>query len=195
MPVEDPMFAMFRKMLLPAIGQEYQKAQTPVYGDAQKAQFLNDANGQFNNAADNLTGNLARRGALSSGAAAGSLEPLEGARAGNVSNFFSQIPFLNEQARSSRVNNLLGLATNFLGRDPIGQTTTSQGTNTGNSNTSMFGPAFSNGLSGNVGGLLGLGGFGLGPFGSLGDIFKPKPASGGSGGGYGVGDPYGLGGQ
>jgi hypothetical protein len=51
---------------------------------------------------------------------------LEQSRAGGISNFMNSLPFLNEQAKWGRTQDLLGMATNFLGRSPVGQTSTGQ---------------------------------------------------------------------
>jgi hypothetical protein len=42
--LEPDYFSQFRKQLIPAYMQELERAQGPIYGDAQKAAVLNDAN-------------------------------------------------------------------------------------------------------------------------------------------------------
>jgi hypothetical protein len=167
-PNEDPMFAAFRQMLLPVLADEYQKAQKPLYGDAEKAQFLGEQNALSEAGAKALDSRLARRGALRSGALDMGLGDLEAARQRSTTGFFSQLPFLNEQARSQRTNNLLGMATSFLGRAPVGQTTSgsqsgtaessAQGkstqTGSGTSTGANFGPSFGAAFLPQLGGAI-----------------------------------------
>lgn len=134
-PNENPLFTMFREQLLPAISAQYADAQKPVYGDADIARNSESANQTFNTGMDSATQALARRGALSSGAATSVASNLGAARAGNIANFNSSIPFLNEQAKFGKTQGLLGLAANFLGQSPLGQTSTYQDQQTGSQNT------------------------------------------------------------
>lgn len=189
------MFTQFRQLMLPALGAAYSDAQKPVFGDAQKAQFLNDQNSIFNTQADSLGAGAARRGVTDSGAFASGLTGLGQTRAANASNYFSSIPFLNDQAKSQRTGNLLSLATNFLGRSPLGSTTTSnqsgtqQSSSQGNS-TQIGAPAGSQFLNG-LGGILGLGANGQGPLSNLtfggggGANMSNVPGIGGNPGVYG----------
>lgn len=152
-PNENPIFTMFRTSILPAIAQQYSDAQKPVYGDAQTAQFTNQQNNVYQQALQGAQGNAARRGVLNSGAMDAAANNLDLQRAGQISNFYSQIPLLNQQAKFNNTQSLLGLATSFLGQSPIGSTTvgnnnsnfnqTQTGTSTGSQsssqNPSLFG--------------------------------------------------------
>lgn len=124
-PNEDPIFTFFRQSILPAIAQQYSEAQKPVYGDAQTSQYTQQANDVYNKAMQGVNDSAARRGTLNSGSTDAAATSLAQGRAGNISNYFAQIPFLNQQAQWGKTQDLLGLATNFLGRSPLGQTTTS----------------------------------------------------------------------
>lgn len=140
-PNEDPLFTMFRQSVLPAIASQYADAQKDVYGDAQKAGAVNDANNIYNAQEQNLANSAARRGVLNSGAYSSGANALAQGRASGITSFFNQIPFLNSQAKFGRTQDLLGLATNFLGKSPLGQTTTSNQSSNQNAtgNTSSTG--------------------------------------------------------
>ena len=129
-PNEDPMFAMFRQSILPAIAKQYQDAQQPVYGDAQRAEVMNQANDAGNAASTAVANNAARRGTLNAGSTDAANTAIQQGVTGKIIDFQNQIPFLNQQAQFGKTQDLLGLATNFLGRAPIGYT------NTNNQNTS-----------------------------------------------------------
>lgn len=152
---EDPQFSSFRSSLLPALSSLYSQAQQPVYGAAQTAQVANAADQATQAQSGALNSRLAATGALNSGAAAAGQTALGQANTGSLTNFFSQVPFLNQQAELQNTGNVLNMATNFLGRDPINQTSTTNNTSTG-SNTSIgsqYGPSTLNGLLNNLGGM------------------------------------------
>lgn len=132
-PNEDPLFSMFRQSILPAIAKQYQDAQQPVYGDAQTADVINKANNNYAGASQSIANNAARRGTLNSGSTDAANTALDQSRAAGITQFTNQIPFLNQQAQFGKTQDLLGLATNFLGRSPLGQTTTSSGSGTSQS--------------------------------------------------------------
>lgn len=160
-PNEDPIFSMFRQSILPAIAQQYQTAQQPVYGDAQRAQVIQQANQAGDAAQTAVANNAARRGTLNAGSTDAANTAIQQGVTGKIVDFQNQIPFLNQQAQWGKTQDLLGLATNFLGRAPIGQTTTSNG----NTSSSSTGTQSQNGqstgsqtpsLMSDIGGIAGM---------------------------------------
>lgn len=181
--IEDSQMAEFRKSLAPLFQQELRRAQTPVYGEAQKASLLNSLNDLADASTSKLKNSLAASGALDSGAAASGEADILSGRNAQAAQFFSQLPFLEEQRRAGATAGLLGQATNWAGRAPTsvfragsafgsgsgGQTATSTSTgkkvNTGQQ--TQQGPGFGSNLAGGLGGLAtGLAGK------LLGGIFK-----------------------
>lgn len=130
-PNEDPLFTQFRQTILPALAQQFQQAQQPVYGDAQVAKVAQTNNDAANAAQTSVSNNAARRGTLNSGATDAASTAIQQASTGKTADFMNSLPFLNQQAQWGKTQDLLGLATNFLGRSPLGQTSTSN--NQGNS--------------------------------------------------------------
>jgi hypothetical protein len=184
-PNEDPRFTDYRASLLPALSKQYDEAQKPVYGDAQVGQAVQNSNDVYNAGEQGVANSAARRGVLDSGAYSGPVSSLEQARTGGITSFMNSLPFLNEQAKWGRTQDLLGMATNFLGKSPIGQTqtgttqSTQQGTQTGQGTDTRNGtnvqtstPGWGNVLGGIAGGLAGM------PF--MQNLFS---GSGGGGGG------------
>ena len=94
------------------------KAQRPVYGDAQKAQFMSGANDLANSSMASIRNMLARSGASDSGRMGALAENVGLSKMKNISDFMGQIPYLNEQARSGKVNNLLNSAMGWTGKAP-----------------------------------------------------------------------------
>jgi hypothetical protein len=160
-PNEDPLFSMFRQSILPAISQQYADAQKPVYGDAQRAQVMNQANEAGAGAETAVSNNAARRGTLNAGSTdAANTAIQQGVTGANIA-FSNQIPFLNDQAKFDKTQGLLGLATNFLGRAPLGSTSTSSGdTSTSSSGTQSQSGTGQNtatpSLMGDIGGIAGM---------------------------------------
>jgi hypothetical protein len=142
-PNENPIFSSFRQSLLPAISAQYAAAQQPVYGNAQIAQVANQGNQATQAAQQANKAAAARSGTLNAGNTQANNASLQQGNVANTTNFENQIPMLNQQAKFNNTQSLLGMATNFLGQSPIGQTTTSAnqgsnssvqtGTNTGSS--------------------------------------------------------------
>jgi hypothetical protein len=131
-PNQNPIFQSFQQSLLPAISAQYEAAQAPVYGNAQIAQVANQGNQATQAAEQANKAAAARSGTLNAGNTQANNTSLQQGNVANTTNFENQIPMLNQQAKFNNTQNLLGLATSFLGQSPIGQTTTSanQGTNT-----------------------------------------------------------------
>lgn len=165
---EDPTFAQFRSDLMPLMKQEMRKANEPIYGDAQKAALMNQLNDLAGGATAALKSQLARSGATESGLLSQGLSDIQTNRFGQLSSFFSQLPFMENEARANRMNSLLGLATNWVGKAPLSYATTSSSTGTteesGTSKTdrklTQEGPSFGKQLAGDVGTIIGEGGFG-----------------------------------
>ena len=100
------------------------KANRPVYGTAEKAGFMKQANDLALSSMEALKQKLGASGATDSGRMFSGLQDLELGRMGNIINFLGQIPYLNEQARSQKMANLLGLGTSWAGKAPIDTQTT-----------------------------------------------------------------------
>lgn len=116
---EDPFFSLFRKQMASGLKSQMAKANKPVYGDAQKAGFLNELNDLAEGSMSALRNNLAATGGLDSGRLRTGATDIETERLGKATDFFSSIPMLNQQAQASQMQGLLGLGTNFAGRAPI----------------------------------------------------------------------------
>ena len=162
---ELPELKPFRNKLLEVFGGELDRAQEPVFGEAQTAGFLNNLNDVSKSASDRIIQSLANRGALRSGSGDRALRDVELNRASQAGEFFSELPFRERQARQDSVNPLLDLGFNFAGRGPTqGRTTTTGDTDIAeNSDRSFdeeallesFGPSFGRSLASSGGGLLG----------------------------------------
>jgi len=161
--IENPAFAGLREGLGSMFKQELNRANNPVYGDAQKAKHLSDLNDLASSSISSIKANLGARGGLDSGAFSEAVSGVERDRMGKATDFFSQLPFLEEQQRQQRVGGLLGMGMNWVGRAPISQkttgTNTTKGTNTstGTTNGTMTqnGPGFLGAFTNNLGGLMG----------------------------------------
>lgn len=172
--IEDPQFAAFREALLPMILGLVDKAQQPIYTDSKIASTLAGINQQFNK--QDLNPALAGRGLLNSGLARTMRADVDNQRSTAASNFFSQIPALEQQAQFQNLSSALGLGAQFAGRAPISQQLTGNTSQTSNEKFNQtgemsggqgFGGAFANGLGGwlgsgagqrTTGKLFGLGG-------------------------------------
>jgi len=194
---EDPMMAAAREALLPILGSEFNKAQKPVYGQAQQASFMESLNELAQSAMQRMTQGVAGSGGLRSGRFAGGTADIEKQRFGDANKFFANLPFEEEKARSGRVNNLLGLATQWLGQGPINETITGNASSTASgkeSSTTTGNQTTTGSAGGGVGGamsnLIGFGG------GVLGDTLSGQGSRWGFGGskksgGFGGYDPDG----
>lgn len=193
-PTEDANFSAFRNTLLPLFGQEFSRAQQPVYGKAQQASFMEGVNSLTEDATKALRNQLAGVGALDSGRFERGATDIERSRLGKLVDFNAQLPFQEAQARSARMNPLLALASQFAGRAPLGQettgsqssTTTSSGTRQQQGNTDIYGQPAWRSIFNSVGGWLGTNPLGLGQGGGT-----SNQTSGGSitYNPYSIGDP------
>lgn len=180
---ENPLMSAAREALLPILGSEFNKAQKPVYGQAQQAGFMQSLNELAQTAMQRMTQGVAGSGGMRSGRFAGGTADIEKQRFGEASKFFANLPFQEEQARSGRVNNLLGLATNWLGQGPINETITGNASSTASgkeSSTTTGNQTTSGNMGGGFGGAMGnLIGFGGGV---LGDVVSGNGSRWGFGG-------------
>lgn len=128
--IEDPEFAQFRQALLPMVMGLVDKASQPVYTDSKIASTLADINRQFSK--EDINPAMAGRGLLGSGFNQQLRQDVDNQRDAMASNFFTQLPFLEQQAQLSNMGNALGMATGFAGRAPISQRVTGSSNQTGN---------------------------------------------------------------
>lgn len=164
-PTENPIFSAFRQSILPAISAQYQAAQKDVYGAPQVAQVAQQGNAATKAATDANTARAARTGTLNAGNTAATNASAQAANTANITGFENQIPMLNQQAKFNNTNSLLGMATNFLGRAPLGSTSTSNqngtsastqtGTNT-SSGTQFGNPSIFNDIGLGAGAIAGF---------------------------------------
>lgn len=150
----------FQNNLMPQIQSAISQAQTPVYGDAQKASYLGGLDQLANSSIESLKQNLARSGALSSGRMSQGATDIMQGRNASAANFFSQIPMLNRQATMQALPGLFGAANQLTANAPrtssfndISKSMT-QGTSQGTS-TQQGAPWWKNFLGG-LGGLKNL---------------------------------------
>ncbi len=163
--LENPAFAAFREQLIPSVMGEIRKAGQPVYGEAQKAAFMNQLNDLAAASMQKLQSNLAGVGGLNSGRFGAGGANIELGKLGELSKFFSQLPVIEAQARSERMNPLLSLATGWAGRAPLSYKTTGDRTfdstseMTGESKrtgtTAMTGPSFGRSFASGLSDLAG----------------------------------------
>jgi hypothetical protein len=180
--VDAPYLSAFRKGLVGLMGQEFNRANRPIYGDAEKAKVLSELNGLADSSIQSLKSQLAATGGLGGGGLAQGIADIEGNRLGQAAGFFRDLPIRENEARFARMNGLLGQALGWAGRDTptifSGQSMTGNrsGTSTRTGTQTAEGPSWAKGFLGNLGGALpGLGG-------GIMDFLKPK-GSGGSGAG------------
>ena len=176
---EIPELSAFRQNLLPQFQQELDVARSPVFGPEAQAAFVGQVNDTTNRAFDSINQRLAARGAGASGQLTGDTTDLELARGGQISDFFSSLPFRERQARLEATTPLLSAGLSFAGRGPGGVTETADQTTTGatigqvntngQTNEAVQGPGFGKSLAGVLGGAAGkaLGG-------EFGDVFGEK---------------------
>jgi hypothetical protein len=156
----------FQSSLVPALSSLYAKAQTPVYGAQQIAQVANQGDTATNAASAALSNNLARRGALNSGANAAGQTALAQGNESNTVGFENQIPLLNYQNEMQQTGNVLNLAEGLTGKALSTNVQTGTGSNntfnSGNQSVQMSGPAFGSSMLGALGNGLTAGGGGGG---------------------------------
>lgn len=160
-PNLNPLMGGFQSSLVPALSQMYSQAQQPVYGATQIAQVANNGDAATNAASNALSANLARRGALTSGAQAAGQTALQQGNEANTVNFENNVPLLNYQNEMQQTGNVLGLAEGLTGKALTSNTTsgTTAGSSGGTNSTTASGPAFGSSMLNSLGGgLSGMGG-------------------------------------
>jgi len=145
-PVEPGYQSAFRQSLLPKYNSLLAQAGKPVYGDAQRANFMGNLNTLANSATNNLANTLASRtGSLNGGAFSSGATNIALGRLGQMANYDAMVPAANQAAQLQNTSQVLGMGLNFVGRAPIGSTTTAHQTET-NGN-------FLSNLAGNLGNM------------------------------------------
>jgi hypothetical protein len=165
--VEPDYFSNFRQGLIPMFMQQLQKAMgEPVYGDAQKASYLQDLNSSYAGNEAALKSSMARSGRLDSGTFDSALGDLGMSMAGQKSQFFSDLPFKEREAQFARTLPLLQLGAGWSGNAPVSQRITGTNVTTGNmsGNTVQEGPSFGRSFASGLGGLMANGAFNLGSY-------------------------------
>lgn len=156
-PIEDPTFAAFRLALIPEFWEAMSRAKAPVYGAAERAAAIQQANEAYAKALEGVKESLGRlgvRGDLVSAASA-----LEAERAGQIAEFLNSLPMLERQAYLNAVGSLLGQGMQFAGKAPVGMEEVmnrlARGSFTQKSSAGLGGSLLGNLLSGfGMGGLL-----------------------------------------
>lgn len=148
---ENPLFAKAREGLLGRFSNEFNRAERPVYGEAQQTKFMSKINDLGASGMDALKQQTAAAGGLQSGRYAGGVANIERAKLGEQVNFFSQLPFMEREQRDKRMDGLMSLAANWLGRAPQNERTTNNQTGyTANRSANIF-EATGSGSSGTEG--------------------------------------------
>lgn len=164
-PTEAGNVTDFRNSLYPQISSMIANANKPVYGAAQEAQFDNKLNQNTNANMNSLASSVAgRTGSLNSGAFQGGAQNMLNQRGAAQASYAMQVPMLNQQAQFQNLGSALGLATNFSGRAPVGNTTDSEQSQTpglGNVLTSLAGAGLGMASGGMMGGFGGGGLMGM----------------------------------
>lgn len=156
----SPLMQAFQNQLMPQIQSAISQAQQPVYGEAQKANYLGGLNSLANSSIESLKQNLARAGALNSGRLSQGITDINMNRNNQASQFFSQIPILNRQATMSALPGLFGAGNQLTANAPRSSTfndvsqSRTVGTNQGTT-TQQGAPWWKNFL-GRMGGLSGF---------------------------------------
>jgi len=159
------MLGPLREQFGQGLSDELGRVQQPIYGEGQQASFLNQLNDLTQGAQTAIGNRFAATGGQRSGSAEDQLTQSELFRGGQASQFFSQLPFLEEQARRQSTSELLGKGLNFVGRGVTNQTATNdlnqttQQTSQQDTQSLMDqdieGPGFWKSLAGAGGSLLG----------------------------------------
>lgn len=155
----------YSNVLFPQANALVANANKPTYGDAQKADVLNNLNDLANSASKHLKSTLASTGQLNSGSDVVGQTGIEQQRLGNLSSFYTNLPAMEDQSHQQKMSAALGLAGGLTGQLPVGQT--SQGTSDG-TQTQTSSPGFGSILGGMLGSMMG--GLGGGLTGGLGSM-------------------------
>lgn len=117
-PLEDPTFSAFRLALIPEFWEAMERAKQPVYGTAERARAIQQANDAYAQALSGVKESLGRMGVR--GDLTSSVSMLEAARAGQVSDFLAALPKLERDAYLQSVGALLGQGMQWAGAAPVG---------------------------------------------------------------------------
>lgn len=153
-PTEDPWVTQLRQSFGPYVSNIMAQASKPVYGDAQTASYMQNLNSIADNATKTLNSNLAGHGISNSGAYASGATSIQNNKLGQLSGFFSQLPFLQQQAMQQNQLQALGAGFNLTGRAPQGQI--SSGVSNGSSDSTSV-TKTDPGIAGLVSSLAGIG--------------------------------------
>lgn len=174
MPVQLPWVAQQQKNTGVAAQNLVAQASKPVYGDAQKAGYTQNLNDLANQSQAKINSQLASQGISDSGAASAAATQVQTGRIGQLSNFYAQLPFQEQQAEQTNMKSAIGASLAATTAAPTGQASGSTSSSNSSTDSNSTTDTQSNpGISGLVSSLAGLAAGGLmGGFGSL--------ASGGS---------------
>lgn len=195
LPVEDPQSKAWRDALMGQHMAEFQKLQQPIIGKREKAAGIQNIQEQFAQALKGGKQALAKSGALDSGRAAQMAMEIMMGRAGETTDFLSQIPLQNELARREGMFNWMGQGLGLGQLAPIGQFSTQAGTQrstgtrqetskqqqTGRQAQTKYGPGFWKSFLGQLGQGVGGPGFEFPSFGRSGATVLPGDTFGGPG--------------
>ena len=157
----SPLMQSFMKQLVPQLQGAMASAQQPVYGEAQKADYLGGLDQLANASISNLQQTLARSGALNSGRMSQGATDIMSGRNASAARFFSQLPLLNQQAKTNAQQGLFSASTGLLNAAPRSgvftdqSQTQSQGNMTGTNNQQQQGAPWWKQFLGGMGGLAG----------------------------------------
>lgn len=150
-PLQQTYAAQLQQSLAPQYQQQIALANTPVYGDAQKAGVLQNLNDLANASIKHLGSTLASHGQMDSGSYASGASGIEQQRFGQASDFFNSLPALERQSHLQNVNAALNSANGYASSVPMGMSSTGASSSNSDSTTTT-----SPGLSGLVGALGGM---------------------------------------
>lgn len=114
----------FRNGLYSGLQTEINKANEPIYGDAEKSSYVANLNDLSKAATESLTNSLAARGITNSGATAQGITDIETNRASKATDYFASLPGLEDQARTNKLNSLYQTSAGLVGQEPTSYTTT-----------------------------------------------------------------------
>lgn len=190
-PILAPGVAQLNQGILNQIPGLINKANAPVYGQAQQAGFISNLNDLANSATQHLNSQLASRGQLLSGVAEQGQQGIEQQRLGAATNFYENLPFMERQANLQNLAGALTTGMNISSAMPRGQSSSGTGTESGSgTQTTTQSPGLGQLVGGLAGAALGgvTGGLGAGLMGGFGSMIgAPGAAPGGFGGGFSQG--------
>lgn len=162
----NPALTGFQNALAGNIQKGMAQSNQPLYGQAQQEQYLNNLNSLANSSISSLQSQLARTGALNSGAAASGATQIGLGRMGQQANYLANVPLMNRQAQLQAAQTYGGLGNQLMGVAPRSQQTsgTEQGTSSG-LQTQTYNPSILSDIGqglGIAGGVMGMPMFGGG---------------------------------